>query len=305
MAEIRYVKPYFSMIKLVLNKSIEAVAVQDSQGRQSTQLRDEEPQITANITGWLNGQIVRSDNVTFPHEPTDAPSMSDVLAMAKQGGVDVVEAWTDAFDAIADQFPQTAEQPSGSGSIGPAVYLRPDAFQANLHPDRKKSILIKVGVYSDSLYAKLQTNLHLVFEDGATKREREANVVQLNAAKVQAEATLVQVQDLIVLKQTSQTIPESVNPQFASQTVEQLQGLVKQIEQEIKYREAQILELSQVITGDLSVLLGNSTPLHQSVMASVGALCTAILMTLKTSNPDYAGIDVQAIMSEFAIPDIS
>lgn len=306
MPEIRYPKPYFSSLKLVLNKSVAEVAVQDAQGRQGMQLRDEEPQIQANITGWINNQVVRSDNVTFPHEPTNAPSMSDVLDAAEQIGVDVVKAWTEAFDAIADEFPQTKEQPEGASAWGPPVYLRPDAFQANLHPTQRKSVLIRVGVYSDAAYGKLQTNLHLVFEDGASKREREANIAQLQQSKIQATANLAQINELIALKQGNQTLPDNVNPQFANQTVEQLQGMVKQIEQEIKYRDAQIAELSQVIAGDLNKLLGgDKTPLQVKVLTSVGALCTAILGTLKASNPDYAGIEVAKIMSEFVVPDIS
>ena len=306
MPEIRYPKPYFSMIKLVLNKSVAEVPAQDAQGRQGIQLRDEEPMIQANITGWINNQVVRSDNITFPHEPTDAPSMSDVLAAAQQIGVDVVAAWTDAFDAIADEFPQTAEQPEGASAWGPPVYLRPDAFQANLHPTQKKSVLIRVGVYSDAAYTKLQTNLHLVFEDGNSKREREANIAQLQQSRIQATANIAQLNELITLKQNNQTLPENVNPQYASQTVEQLQGVVKSIEQELVYRDAQIAELQRVIAGDLNKLLGGEgTPLQVKVLTSVGALCTAILGTLKASNPDYAGIDVAAIMSEFAVPDIS
>lgn len=141
---------------------------------QGTQLVEESPQIKTTITGWINDQVVRQDVFVFDAEPVDTPSMSDVLDKAKVLGVDVAETWTAAFDQIAEVFPQTAEQPSGTNSIGPAVYLRPDAFESNLHPTQKKSITVKVGVYSDAAYTKLQTYLNLTFEDGETKREREA-----------------------------------------------------------------------------------------------------------------------------------
>ena len=175
--------PYFSSIKLVLFPGVTQVAVQDNQGRQGTQLVAESPQIKTTITGWINNQVVRQDVFVFDAEPVDTPSMSDVLDKAKVLGVDVAETWTAAFDQIAEVFPQTAEQPGGTNGIGPAVYLRPDAFESNRHPTLKKSITVKVGVYSDAEYTKLQTYLNLTFADGETKREREANLASLVKAK--------------------------------------------------------------------------------------------------------------------------
>lgn len=310
MPEIRYVKPYFSSIKLVLFPGVTQVAVQDNQGRQGTQLVAESPQIKTTITGWINDQVVRQDVFVFDSEPANTPSMSDVLNKAKLLGVDVANTWTSAFDQIAEVFPQTAEQPSGTNELGPAVYLRPDAFESNLHPTQKKSITIKVGVYSDAEYTKLQTYLNLTFEDGETRRERETNLANLLKAKSELVQNMDRTNRLLAARVAGEPVPklpsgETYSDFVLKQSVLELQAMVKQLESELGYRTKQVEELSQVLNGDLSQLLGDNTPLQKSVMASVGALCSAILLTLKSTHSDYADIDVEQIMSEFAIPDIS
>ena len=305
----RFVKPYFSSIKLVLFPGVTQVAVQDREGRQGTQLVAEAPQIKTTITGWINNQVVRQDVFVFHEEPTDSPSMSDVLDKALELGVDVSASWNSAFDKVAELFPATTDQDKGSESNGPAVYLRPDAFEANLHPTQKKSITIKVGVYSDGTYTKLQTYINLMFEDGETKREREANLAQLAKAKSEITVNLNATQALLAARTAGTAVPKidgfTFNEFALKQTVEELTATAKQQETELGLRVKQIAELNQVLNGELSLLLGSKTELHQSVMASVGALCTAILVTLKETNPDYMEIDVGKIMSEFAIPDIS
>ena len=310
MPEIRYVKPYFSSIKLVLFPGVTQVAVQYNQGRQGTQLVAESPQIKTTITGWINNQVVRQDVFVFDAEPVDTPSMSDVLNKAKVLGVDVAETWTAAFDQIAEVFPQTTEQPGGTNGIGPAVYLRPDAFESNLHPTLKKSITVKVGVYSDAEYTKLQTYLNLTFEDGETKREREANLASLVKAKSDLEQNLQRTNLLLEARIAGDSVPKLPNGETYSdfvlrKSIDELLAMVKQLETELGYRTKQVAELTQVLNCDLSLLLGSKTPLQKSVMSSVGALRTAILLTLKKTHPDYAEIDVEKIMEQFAIPDIS
>lgn len=305
----RFVKPYFSSIKLVLFPGVTQVAVQDRDGRQGTQLVDEAPQIKTTVTGWINNQVVRQDVFVFNEEPTVSPSMSDVLDKAIELGVDVSESWNSAFDKVAELFPATKDQDKGSESNGPAVYLRPDAFEANLHPTQKKSITIKVGVYSDGTYTKLQTYINLMFEDGETRREREANLAQLARAKSEITVNLNATQALLAARTAGTAVPKidgfTFNEYVLKQTVEELTVTAKQQETELGLRVKQIAELNQVLNGELSLLLGSETALHQSVMESVGALCTAILITLKETHPDYKEIDVAKIMSEFAIPNIS
>ena len=305
----RFVKPYFSSIKLVLFPGVTQVAVQDSDGRQGIKLVDEAPQIKTTVTGWINNQVVRQDVFVFDEEPTDFPTMFDVLAKASELGVDVTESWNSAFDKVAELFPATKDQEEGSESNGPAVYLRPDAFEANLHPTQKKSITIKVGVYSDGTYTKLQTYINLMFEDGETKREREANLAQLARAKSEITVNLNATQALLAARTAGTAVPRidgfTFNEYVLKQTVEELTATAKQQETELGLRVKQIAELNQVLNGELSLLLGSTTALHQSVMDSVGALCTAILITLKETHPDYKEINVAKIMSEFALPDIS
>ena len=92
MPEVRFVKPYFSSIKLVLFPGVTQVAVQDREGRQGTQLVAEAPQIKTTITGWINDQVVRQDVFVFDDEPVNTPSMNDVLEQALSLGVDETRA---------------------------------------------------------------------------------------------------------------------------------------------------------------------------------------------------------------------
>jgi hypothetical protein len=307
----RFVTPYFSTIKLVLFPGVTQVAVQDQQGRQGVQLVDEKPQVRTNITGWIDNTVVRSDNFVFSTESVVAADAIvypvDVLEAAKQVGVDVAEAWSATFDQVAEEFAATKDQPAGSESAGPPVFLRADAFEANLNPTQKKSVTMKVGVYSDDSYTKLQTYIQLVFEDGETKRERETNLANLTSAKGQLETTLAALDALVAAREANAAVPSSFqyNEYILGQTLEQLHATRTQTAAELASRIQQIAQLSQVLNGDLSTLLGNSTSLHQTVMGSVGALCTAILLTLKQVNPDYADIDAAAIMAKFSTPDIS
>ena len=310
MLNSRFVNPYFSSLKLVLFPGVTQVAVQDRDGRQGMQLVDEPPQIKTTITGWINNQVVRQDVFVFNDDPVDSPSMDAVLKQALALGVDVAETWNNAFDQVAELFPATKDQEPGAEVFGPAVFLRPDSFEANLHPTQKKSVTIKVGVYSDDSYSKLQTYLNLTFEDGETKRERETNLATLTRAKTDLVQNLERTNLLLESRIAGEPVPKLPSGDAYSDFVlrkssDELLEMVKQLESELGYRTKQIAELTQVLNGDLSLLLGSKTPLQKSVMSSVGALCTAILLTLKKTNPDYSEIDVEKIMEQFAIPDIS
>lgn len=223
-------------------------------------------------------------------------------------GVDVVATLNEAFDAIADLFPQTAQQPSGAEAAGPPIYFRPDAFSSNMHPTTKKSITIKVGVYSreDCSTESLQTYLQLAFEDGETKREREANIAQLQETVTQVQANLTSLDALITLKQAGTAIPAGqYNDHLVSQSVAELQRARTATAQELTMRIKQVEQLQQVLNKPLSTLVGDTTPLQKKFMSCVISLCTSILLTLKESNPDYASIDVASIMAKFAAPDIA
>jgi len=305
--EIRYTKPFFSSLKLVLFPGFSQVAVQDDQGRQGQQKVADKPQISTSITGWINNQIVRSDYFIYDDEST--PTKDEILEQAKTLGADVVAAWNGAFDQVAELFPQTADQPAGSQVNGPAVFLRADAFEANLHPTQKKSIKIKVGVYANEDYDKVQTYLELLFVDGDTRRERDKNKAELQSAIKQIELQVDVTGQLLVARTNGTAVPVIEGFQYnevaLKQTVAELTTSLKGFEAELVMRQKQIAEITKVLTGDLGTLLGSTTALHLSVMNSVGALCTAILVTLKTVHPDYKNVDVAKIMSEFAIPDIS
>jgi len=305
--ETRYVKPYFSTIQLILNSNPD------------NGIPTEAPKIKTTITGWLNNQVVKTDEFSFLNEPVDTPSMTDVLELAKTLGIDVVESWNEAFNEIANEFDQTKDQAVGAQSNGPSITLRPDSFFAHLHPTDKKSIAIKVGIYSPlkeknsnnevvvvNPYHKYQNSINLVFEDGQSKRERDNMIAGLVGQNTDATNRITLINSLITLKQNNEPLPENTSIEFIDKTIPQLQGLVALAESDIAFRQSRISVLQSVIAGDISKLLGSeNTTLQTKVLTSVAALCTAILITLKSYHPDYVNIDVAKIMSEFAVPDIS
>lgn len=309
MTEIRYVKPYFSSINLVLHDGVVQVPVVNQQtGEQRLIDQQQKAQLQCNITGWINNNVARSDTFTFLKEQTEGPSMQTVLAAASQLGVDVIAAWQNAFDQIADQFPVTAEQADGSQTMGPPIYLRADAFKANLHPTQNKALEIKVGVYSDAAYQRLQCYIILSFEDGSSTRTREGNIAQLLAGVTNLNSTISLLSEVIVAKETNAEMPANTPVYMTQQTVEQLTQQKVSAEQQRDNMQKEADRLKAVVVGKLSTLLGgvagSETPLQLSVKQSVGALCSAILAVLKQTNPDYANIDIAKIMSEFAIPSL-
>jgi hypothetical protein len=308
--ETRYPIPYFSALKVLLHEGRTDKAVKDQQGNQGTVEVAEKAQIRCHLTGWLNGQVVQANDYIFESMAATGPKMEDILAAASSLGVDVPKTLNEAFDAIAELFPQTAEQPAGSSVMGSPVYLRPDAFEANMHPTTKKSITIKVGVYDDAEFTKLMAYVHLSFEDGETKRERLAVISQLQETLAQVQTNLTAMDALIALKQSNAPIPSGeYNEYLTSKTVAELQQLRVGIIQEIAQRQSQLAQLNQVLNKDLSTLIGSGaeddTPLQKKFMNCVAALCTSILLTLKASTEKYKNIDVAAIMALFAPPDIT
>lgn len=283
--EIRYVKPYFSSIEVNFFPIVIGVPVQNSAGQQGILPQDQKESVKVNITGWLAGQQVRSDNLEFKDEGYNA-----IINIASQMGVDLLNTFNVTFDQIADVFPVTKEQDEGAKSIGPAIYLRPERFVCNLNPATPKSLVVTVGVYSDSEFKNRKSYLELVFEDGASKRNRAARLVQLKESR-----------------DMEMKILDETHPNWGQWTGQQRSDLKKYAEANVPNYNRQIVEAENQIVGSLDMLIGTDsveTDLQKSTKTMAGVICAATLALLKQTNPDYKDIDVQAIMSEFSIPDV-
>lgn len=283
--ETRYVKPYFSTLDVNFFPIVVGVPVENSAGQTTTMAVNREPSILTKITGWIAGIKAREDNVELKGQDMEA-----VKAVSLQLGVNLLDAFTGVFDQVANEFPVTEDQPAGSSAKGPAIYMRPERFACDLNPSGPKSVVFTAGVYSDSALTKRSAYFELVFEDGESKRNRETRIIQLQQNVEEQES---------YVNETHQN--------WANFTDEQKTQLKRYAEINIPNLNKQIASLQSQTVGHLNDLVGTSdpeTPLQQAVKATVGALCASVLTRIKQTNPDYADIDVQQIMQEFAIPNV-
>lgn len=281
--ETRYVKPYFSTIDVNFYPIVVGVPVENSAGQTATRAVDREPSVLTKITGWIAGIRAREDNLEFKGQDMEA-----IKAISIQLGVNLQDSFNAVFDQVANEFPVTEDQPEGSNAKGPAIYLRPERFACDLNPSGPKSVVFTAGVYSDSQMTKRSAYFELVFEDGESKRNRDARVIQLQ-------------QNL----DEQQSYVDETHQNWANFTDEQKTQLKRYAEINIPNLNKQITSLQSQTVGHLNDLVGNDeTPLQLAVKATVGGLCASILARVKQTNPDYADIDVQQIMQEFSIPNV-
>lgn len=283
--ETRYVKPYFSTIDVNFFPIVVGVPVENSAGQTTTMAVNREPSILTKITGWIAGIRAREDNLEFKGQ-----DMESIKTISTQLGVNLLDSFTSVFDKVANEFPVTEDQPEGSSTKGPAIYMRPERFACDLNPSGPKSVVFTAGVYSDAALTKRSAYFELVFEDGESKRNRDARVIQLQ-------------QNI----EEQQSYIDETHQNWDNFNDEQKTQLKRYAEINIPNLNKQVMSLQSQTVGHLNDLVGTSEPetqLQQVVKATVATLCASILTKVKQTNPDYADIDVQQIMQEFAIPNV-
>lgn len=283
--ETRYVKPYFSTLDVNFYPIVVGVPVENSAGQPTTMPVNRVPSVLTKITGWLAGVKAREDNLEFKDD-----NMEAVKAISLQIGVNLLDSFNYVFDQVTNQFPVTEDQPEGSNAGGPAIYMRPERFACDLNPSGPKSVVFTAGVYSDEAMTNRTAYLELVFEDGESKRNRQTRIIQMQQAVDEQQSYI-----------------DETHQNWANFSEEQKTQLKVYAEINIPNLTKQIQALESKTIGNLNDLIGTSnpeTPLQQSVKSTVVALCAAILTLTKQMVPDYADIDVQQIMQEFAIPSV-
>lgn len=283
--EIRYVKPYFSTLDVNFYPIVVGVPVENSAGQRTIAAVNRDPTIMTKITGWIAGIKARDDDLEFK-----GAEMEAIKQISSQIGVDLLTSFNNVFDQVANEFPVTEDQPQGSNSKGPAIYLRPERFAADLNPTGPKSVIFTAGVYSDAEMTKRSAYFELVFEDGESKRNRQARIIQLQQAVAEQQSYI-----------------DETNQNWASYSDEQKVQLKQYAEINIPNLNKEIQNLQSQTVGHLNDLIGTSDPetsLQLGVKSTVVALCASILTMAKQTIPDYADIDVQQIMQEFAIPSV-
>lgn len=285
--ETRYVKPYFSQVDVNFHNIVVGVPVENSAGQQGYINQDIDPTIKTIITGWIAGKKARVDEFTFT-----GADLAAINTIAGVLGGNLEEYFVDIFDKIANHFPVTEDQPEGSQGIGPAIYIRPERFAFRADPDTPKSVVITAGVYTDSNFSKRSAYFELVFEDGESKRNRQTRVIQLEQSLEEQLA-----------------YANETHPQWEQYSTEQKTQLKQYASINIPNMQKEIDNLNSQVVGSLDDLVGTTeggdTALQAVCKEFLGVFCGSVLTKIKAENEEYSNINVELIMSEFAIPDVS
>jgi hypothetical protein len=179
----------------------------------------------------------------------------------------IKETWGEAFDALLEEFSITKDQAPEMAAVGLPYTLRLDRWDVNFTPGSANDVKAIVGVYDDEECAKVVAYKVLTFLDGNSQRARVNTRAQI-VARID-QVTLAPASD----QRTAELA--QLNAQLARFDKEELQ------------------------IGSLPELLANPV-----VIQSVGQLCATLFTTLKATDSKWAGLDVEAVMALFALPEI-
>lgn len=280
--EIRYSTPYISGLSWVLNDPIkENVQKQNDSGQPVTEVITTDPGLTVEITPYL-GKIKGKKKVYEFKSGAETASMEDLLALT---GVDVAKKWADALDGMANIFPILKDPSEGDEKYGPPFYIRLDAWRANLDWEARKVIVATLGIYDDSEYSSVQAYQQLVFADGQALKQRDVN-------KKQIEDMIARYQSIVAEEPTYEgwdALPEEEKTRLTNEASQNLPSL-----------ENNLLQINSQLVAPLADLFA-----IEDVQISIGALAAGTFGILKQTDSLWADIDVNSILSKFALPDVS
>lgn len=278
--EIRYTTPYVSGLNWILNDPInESVPVQDQSGQQGVTVVKRNPGLTVEVTPYLGTVPCKIKSYEFLKGSTTAPSMESVLAAA---GIDVAAAWAGALDSMANIFPILKDPVVGDELSGTPVYMRLDAWKANLPWVGSKTIAAILGVYEDTNYSSPTAYVQLVFADGASLRQRESQKQEMQKQIVYAQSVL-----------------DGTLENWANISAEEQTRMLEQAPRTISAYTDQLAVIDSQLVAPLSQLLGDV-----NVQQSIGALLVGTFTVLKNTSPEWVDVDVNQVMSKFALPSV-
>ena len=277
--EVRYATPYLSGLRWRLNPIKEGTPVQDAQGNQLMRIDKRDRGMTVEITPYVAG--VAAQTRTYEFTETSTPSLADVLAGT---GVDVAAAWQSALDAMANEFPLLQDPPPEQATVGLPYYLRLESWNAVIPQQGAKSVTAIIGLYEDEAFQRVGAYVPIVFADSATIGQRHNARASLQQQLEQAESILVD---------------PPTYPDWDNLPGEQREQLREQAQATREQAARQIAAMDAQLVGPLGPLFADT-----NVQQSVGALAQAIFTVLKETQSEWSQIDVAALMSRFALPEV-
>ena len=277
--ETKFATPYISAVKWYLHPIKEGVPVRDAAGNQGLRVDQKQRGMIIEITPYVEGIAVARRAYEFAE--STSPTVGEVLASA---GIDVAGKLEDALHRYSETFPILGDQQPDLRVVGLPYYLRLDAWNAVLPYDTAKSITAILGVYQDPEYTEPAAYVPVVFADSITLAQRAATIESLNQQIATADSILVD---------------PPTYPGWGDLPAEEQQRLRETAEQQKRAATAELARMSAQPIGNLSDLFANA-----DVQQAIGALAASIFSALKASQPEWAEIDVAALMSRFQLPPV-
>ncbi|GIW89609.1 MAG: hypothetical protein KatS3mg109_0041 [Pirellulaceae bacterium] len=277
--EIRYATPYLSGLRWRLNPIKEGTPVQDAQGNQLMRIDKRDRGLTVEIIPYVAGVVAQTRVYEFNEQ--SQPTVDEVLSST---GVDVAAAWQAALDSMANEFPILQDPPPEQSAAGLPYYLRLDSWNAVLPYEGAKSVTAIIGLYEDPAFKRVGAYVPIVFADSATVEQRQSTRQSLERQRDEAEAILAD---------------PTAYPGWADLSEDDQQRVLEQARMTRDQAVRQIATMDAQLVGSLAPLFADPT-----VQQSIGALVQAVFMSLKESRPEWSQIDVAALMSRFALPEV-
>jgi hypothetical protein len=328
--ETRQALPYVSHLKITKRKSRNLVPVgQNQAGQVVSQWQENQPSISVEMTHYVGQEKTIAQPFTFysrnfiqglidnlatlPDLPevkaasdklqarlnTEKLWLEDVLTAAEIPDLETM--WDGAFSTALDEFPQWKEPEEPIGGIG--NYFRQLEWDARLPLDSNKSVKITMGVYSTSACTEdAPERKELLFEDGQTKRNREAQIVRLQELVADRTATIGVVAEI----KTWIAKPLSAERTAKLATYNQdivskpdLDAYAKQLQQELDGYSAQLASLNAIKYGAIANLLASP-----SIGGSIKSLVIALCKVLKANVEEWKDLDLDLVASRFFVPQV-
>ena len=323
--ETRPALPYVSHLKIVKYPNLQVVYGKDQQGRDAQGLMSNQPSIQVEITLYLVGSDGTTEKAftkpyTFYSKDFVNTILSDIakianpdqnvlatkqvfenrLANEKLWVEDVLEAagiptleglWEDEFSDSLDMFPAWVAAPIG----GVDTFIRQLEWDARLSYESNKTVTVTMGVYATDKFDEPQPERKsLTFEDGVSKRAREAQVAQLTTRINEIAAMLIAVDAIKAAKAlpdgpTKTTALSAYNPQIVNQP--DLDAYRTQlVSEQTSYtnEKARMLAIRYGTIAELVAL--------PSIAGSIKSLVVdGVIATLKSQIHEWENLDMQLV----------
>ncbi len=330
--EVRQALPYVSHLKIVKHPSLSWVpAGQNEQGQQLAKRQGNQPSIQCEISYYVGDEKTFAEPFVFASrnflqkivddltaiEKPDENIMSQIAAinarlaseklwledvLAKAQITDLESLWSEAFSESLDDFPQWEEPVAPVGGI--PNYFRQLEWDARLALDSSKAVTVAMGVYPTPACDLVEpVRKVLQFEEGASKRQRQAQIAQNETLIADRAAGLEAIAEIKTWKAKPLSAERTAKlATFNQMIVNQpdLDAYAKQILEEQRGYADQLARLNAISYGSIATLIANP-----SVAASIKSMILALFSILKENVEQWKNLDMELVESRFFIPDVS